>query len=339
MTEEAATKKWRTSNNKTQYSIPGFIRNMQERMAERRALKLSDRVFRIGTYILLFDLAFVFLFPFFYMIVTSLKTNADLYNFTVNWVPRTVKIQNYVIAFRALDYIKYLKNSLILTLLGTAGHILACSFIGYGFARYDFPGKTLLFSIVILSLIVPVQTIIIPQYMIFCNLKWLNTYLPMIVPTFFGYGLKGGLFIFIFRQFYLGLPKALEDAAKIDGCGFFRTYWNIVLPVAQSALLVTLVLSLVWHWNDFYEPSIYISKMMKTPLPSRLNELVNLVNTPPSEEIFDSLIELEAMEEEMAINNAVLMAGTFLVVIPVMTAFAFLQSKFMQGIERTGLVE
>ncbi|HOJ12104.1 MAG TPA: carbohydrate ABC transporter permease, partial [Clostridiales bacterium] len=193
----------------------------------------------------------------------------------------------------------------------------------------------ILFSLVILSLIIPVQTIIVPQYIIFSNLKWLNTYLPMIVPTFFGYGLKGGLFIFIFRQFYLGLPTALEDAAKIDGCGFLRTYWNIVLPIAKSAFMVTVVLSIVWHWNDFYEPSIYINLPKLTMLPSRLNAIIAMVNTPPEE----ILAEVGHAEVESAINNAVLMAGTFLVTLPVLTSFAFLQKQFMQGIERTGIVE
>ncbi len=335
---EGTTKKVKISNNRTNFFTPKLVRRTQDWISTKRTVRISDRIFRIGTYILLFDLAFVFLFPFFYMIITSLKTNADLYNFTVNWIPRTLRFENYVIAFRALEYPKYFKNSFILTTLGTIGHLLACSFIGYGFARYNFPGKKLFFSIAILSIIVPVQTIIVPQYMIFCNLKWLNTYLPMIIPTFFGYGLRGGLFIFIFRQFYLGLPRALEDAAKIDGCGFLRTYWEIVLPVAQSALLVSLVLSLVWHWNDFYEPSIYLTKMSKLPLPTRINEIVDLVNAPPPEELYADL-DIGMLEEEMAINNAVLMAGTFLVVIPIMTVFGFLQRKFMQGIERTGLVE
>jgi multiple sugar transport system permease protein len=217
--------------------------------------------------------------------------------------------------------------------VSTIGHLLACSFIGYGFARYTFPGKKVLFFMVIVALIVPIQTLIVPSYMMYSSLNFLNTYYPLILPTFFGFGLKGALFIFIFRQYYLGLPKELEDAAKIDGCGFLVTYWRIVLPVAESAFLVTIVLSIVWHWNDFYEPSIYATKTALGLLPTRLNSLVSLVNNPP-----DGLFEsLGVIEDESTINNAVLMAGTFMVVLPVIVSFSFLQKKFMQGIERTGL--
>jgi len=295
--------------------------------------KFKESIVKLAIYILLFDLAFVFLFPFLYIVVTSLKTNADLLDITVNWVPRVLKFENYVIAFRALDYMTFFKNSALVTAVATTGHLLACSFVGYGFARYEFPLKKTLFFIVILAFIVPVQTLIVPTYMIFANLGWLNTYLPILVPTFFGLGLKGALFIFIFRQFYLGIPKELENAAKVDGCGFMRTYWFIILPVARSVFLVALVLSLVWHWNDFYEPSIYMSLPQYSMLPTKLYSLAAMVEDPPKE-LF-SLMKLG--EDENRINNAVLMAGTFLVIIPLLVSFAFLQRKFMQGIERTGL--
>ena len=296
----------------------------------------KHKIFRMAAYIFLLDMAFVFIFPFLYMAVTSIKNNRDLYDFTVNWIPRSIEIKNYILAFKVLNYPNYFKNSFIMTALATIGHILSCSFIGYGFARYNFSGKRVLFSLVILSLIVPVQTIIVPLYITFSNLKWLNTYLPMIVPSFFGYGLRGGLFIFIFRQFYLGLPTALEDAAKIDGCGFLRTYWNIVLPIVKSAFIVVIVLSIVWHWNDFFEPSIYcFASPNLTMLPGRLSVIITIVNNPPQE----LLEQLGYSETESAINNAVLMAGTFLVILPVLVFFSFVQRQFMQGIERTGLVE
>ncbi len=285
------------------------------------------------TYIFLFNLAFVFLYPFLFMVVTSLKSNLDLNDFTVNWVPRTFHFKNYLIAARALGYLEFFKNSMFVTAVATIGHMISCSFIGYGFARYSFPGKKILFAMVIIIMIVPIQTLIVPLYMIYVNLKWLNTFLPLIVPTFFGFGLKGALLIFIFRQFYLGFPKELEDAARIDGCGFLRTYWRIVLPVAQSAFIVAIVLSIVWHWNDFYEPSILASKDHLTTLPARLASIVELVKAPPDNLFEDTFIA----EEEKIINNAVLMAGTFMVVLPVLVVFSFLQKKFMQGIEHTGI--
>lgn len=297
--------------------------------------RIKYLVVRFSVYILLINLAFVFLYPFLYMVITSLKSNVDLNDYTVNWIPRTLKYENYIIAYDLLNYKRYFRNSIIITFSATLGHLLSCSFIGYGFARYNYPAKNILFLLVIVSFIVPVQTIIIPLYMTYTNLNWLDTYLPLIVPTFFGYGLKGALFIFLFRQFYTGLPKELEDAAKIDGCGFLSTYWRIIVPIARSAFLVAIVLSVVWHWNDFYEPAIYISKSTMQLLPSRINHLISIVNAPP-EELFE-LLELE--EGEDTLNNAVIMAGTFLIILPVLIVFSILQKQFMQGIERTGIKE
>lgn len=299
-----------------------------------RLHKWAERLFRLSMYMLLFGLAFVFLFPFLYMIVTSFKTNADLHDFTVNWVPTVLKYENYAIAFRALGYIDFAKNSFLLTAVATAGHLLSCSFIGYGFARYAFPLKKTLFLLVIFAFIVPIQTLIVPMYTIFVNLGWIQTYLPILVPAFFGFGLNGALFIFIFRQFYVGIPRELENAAKIDGCGFLRTYWFIVLPVARPVFLVVLVLSMVWHWNDFYAPAIYAPRPEMATLPARLNVIVSMVDAPP-ETLFGGLTTAD--EAEKSVNNAVLMAGSFMVIAPVMLGFALLQRKFMQGIERTGL--
>lgn len=297
--------------------------------------RIKSLFFKIIVYLLLLNLTFVFAYPFLYMIVTALKSNADLNDFTVNWVPRTLKFENFAIAYNLLNYGSYLKNSIFITFFATIGHMISCSFIGYGFARYKFPFKNILFLLVIISFIVPVQTIIVPLYITYKNLGWLDSYLPLIVPTFFGFGMKGALFIFLFRQYYLGLPKDLEEAARIDGCGFLRTYLVIVLPLAKAIFLVTLVLSLVWHWNDFYEPAIYISKATMTVLPSRINHLVSIVNAPP-EELFELL---ELVEGEDTLNNAVMMAGTFLIILPVLTVFAFAQKQFMQGIETTGMKE
>lgn len=295
--------------------------------------RVKDSIMRLAIYVLLIDLAFIFLFPFIYMVVTSLKSNADLNDLTVNWIPKSLKWENYYIAFDLLSYFDFFKNSLIITVFATLGHAISCSFIGYGFARYNFPLKNVLFLLVIISFIVPVQTLIVPYYLIYTNLGWKDTFLPLIVPTFFGFGLKGGLYIFLFRQYYLGLPKELEEAAKIDGCGFFRTYLEIVMPIASSIFLVTCVLSMVWHWNDYYEPAIYIDKGSMAVLPSKINYVVSLVNAPP-EELFDAL---ELVEGEDTLNDAVVMAGTFLIILPVLIVFAFLQNKFIQGIESSGI--
>lgn len=287
-------------------------------------------IYKIALYILLLDLAFVFAYPFLYMIVTALKSPTDLVDITIQWVPKQLFWKNFYNAAVALKYTVGLKNSLFVTILSVIGHLLACSFIAYGFARYKFPGRDILFVVVILTLIVPVQVLIFPMYIQYSKWKLINTYIPIIVPTFFGFGLRGGLFIFIFRQFFLGLPFELEDAAKVDGCNCFRTYWSIVRPISSSAILVTTILAMVWHWNDYFEPNIYITNAKYWLLPANLPMMFQYLSGGMNEELM--------MDGEILFNEAVVMGGVFLVILPLLIVYFVMQRKFMEGIERTGLV-
>lgn len=293
-------------------------------------------IYRVALYLLLLDLAFVFLYPFIYMIITSLKSPQDLLDITVNILPTSFYIQNYRAAFVALNYGSAIKNSIIITLFATIGHIIACSFIAYGFARFKFPGREFFFMIVIFSIIVPIQVLIFPYYIQFSKWGWLNTYLPFIIPTFFGFGLRGGLYIFIFRQFFMGLPYELEEAATIDGCGIFRTYWNIVLPISKSATLVTAVLSMVWHWNDYFEPGIYLTKINLWPLPVNIPFMYDVLKALSGEQL--EMLEDLMVDGEVLLNEGIVFAGTFLVVLPLLIVYLILQRQFMEGIERTGIV-
>lgn len=291
---------------------------------------------RVVMYVLIIGLAFVFLYPFLYMVSTSLMTNSDLNSTSVHWIPTELKFENYSIALQLIKNWVYARNSLIVTTIATVGHVLSCSFIGYGFARYNFPGKNILFAVVILAFIVPTQTIIIPLYLTYSNLQWLNTYLPLLVPTFFGFGLRGALFIFLFRQFFLTVPRSLEEAAKIDGCGFLMTFWRIVFPLAKATIVVAIVLSVVWHWNEYYESSIYITSASLSFLPPRLNAIISAASGLPDEQ--QEMLRLLGLEDgEDTLNNAVVMAGAVVISSPVLIFFAFAQSQFMEGIERSGI--
>jgi multiple sugar transport system permease protein len=164
---------------------------------------------------------------------------------------------------------------------------------------------------------------------------WLNTYWPLIVPTFLGFGLRGGLFVFVFRQFFRGLPSELEDAARIDGCGYLRTYWNIILPISGAAVVVTIVLSMAWHWNDYYEPTIYLlGAPEKRMLPAILPSLYEFISGIDPEEL-----GLSPDEVEETFNAGFVMAATAMVMAPVMAAYLVLQRRFMASITRTGLTE
>ncbi len=286
-------------------------------------------LFRLVSYLLLFDLAFIFLFPFLHMIITSLKSPIDIMDITVKWIPRSFHINNYIRAVYSLDYFPALIRTSFVTISATIGHIISCSMVAYGFARYKFLLRDTLFNMVLLTIIIPIQTVIISLIIIYSKAGWLNTYMCLIIPTFFGFGLRGGLFIFIFRQFFIGLPCELEEAARIDGCNAFRTYWTIVLPVARSALLTCTILSIVWHWNDYFEPAMYITRPALQLLPSKLPALYSFL---------EKSIKQDSMVSDIISLEGTVMAATFLVILPILIVYLFLQKKFMKSIERSGLV-
>lgn len=305
-----------------------------------RHIRGGQIILRFCMYFFMFIIGFVFVFPFLYMIITSIKSPYDLYDTTVNWIPRSFYLSNYSNALEELEYVSHFLISVCLTLAGIVCHCIIDSFIAYGLARYRFPGKGILFFMVILSIVIPTQVIILPQYLEFAMIKWTNTYLPMIVPLFFGMGLRSGVFIFLFRQFFIGLPKSLEEAAKIDGCGYIKVFWRIALPTAKSALLVCIVLALVWHWNEYYAPAIYLNSADTWPLPSMLPRIYELYQIQSGQSGgFGNINQMNIRDASKLISEGTVMAATFLVILPVLASYTFLQKKFMEGIERTGLVE
>lgn len=286
------------------------------------------RLSRIFTYVFLIVLSYVFLYPFLYILVTSFKSQADLFDVSINWIPSALEWQNYRAAFVNLSFSSHVWNSLLIVAVCTIGHIFSCSFIAYGFARYRFPLKGLWFLLVVLSIIIPSQVIILPLYLTYSSLGWLNTYLPLMVPCFFGFGLRGGIMIFLFRQFFIGLPVDLENAAKIDGCSFLGAYFRIVFPTARSSILVCFVLSVVWHWNDYYEPVIYLGKATQWPLPAMLPTIYDKYQQAAAE---------LTTNVDAIITRGVLMAATFLVIVLMLLMYCFVQKQFILGIEHSGL--
>jgi multiple sugar transport system permease protein len=286
--------------------------------------QISQTILKILVYILLIEFMFVFIFPFLYMFTNSLKSPLHLADMSSKWLVRNPQWDNYREAMDKMFYWRGLKNNLIVVISAALGQILSCSFIAYGLARFKFPGRNLIFGLIIFSLIIPPQVLVIPLYIQYSNLGMLDTFWPIILPTFFGMGLKGGLFIFIFRQFFKSLPRELEEAARIDGCSTFRTYANIVLPLAKSSILVTAILSVVWHWNDSFQPSIYLMVPERSLLSMSLNLLMTNVKN-----VFQTA--------GGTIVSPLGMAGAILIILPLFIMYIFLQRKFTQGIERTGL--
>lgn len=302
--------------------------NPQAIRKKASALRHKIQLPRLFIYVFLIIMAYMFLYPFLYMVVTSFKSQSDLFDVSINWVPSGIHWENYRAAFVNLDFVSHLFNSLLIVTVCTFGHIFSCSFIAYGFARYRFPLKGLWFVLVVLSIIIPSQVIILPLYLTYSEMGWLNTYLPLMVPCFFGFGLRGGIMIFLFRQFFIGLPRDLENAAKIDGCSFMGAYFRIAFPTARSSILVCFVLSVVWHWNDYYEPVIYLGKSTQWPLPAMLPTIYEKYLAASAEMTTNS---------DMIITRGVLMAAALAVIAVVLLMYCVVQRQFIQGLEHSGL--
>ena len=286
---------------------------------------------KIFMYIFLIDISVVLVYPFLHMFVTSFKSPTDLMNSTITWIISEFYIENYQSSISSLNYFANLLKTIGYCLLSTAGHIMVCSFVGYGFARYKFKGKTFFFMLLILAMVVPLQTIIIPQYLLYSKIGMSTGFGALILPTWLGYGLKGALFIFIFRQFYISLPKSLEEAAAVDGCTPIKTFFRIAFPSSIPPLVVSTVLSVVWHWNDYYEPGIYLVKESQMLLPMKLPKIFNAMQS--------TVVDAEALlgGTEGLYTEGVAMAATFLCVLPVLIFYLIFQKQFRQGIENSGI--
>ena len=277
-------------------------------------------------YFLLIDFALVFILPFLYMFSRGLMSEADIADPFVRWIPkRGVVWMNYSLAFWRLNFVRSLVQTTLVAGIATVGHVMSCSFIAYGFSRIKFPGRDFFFAILIFTLIVPPQVLIVPNYLMYSKLSLVDSYVPLVFPAFLGFGLRGGLFIFVFRQIFLNMPYELEDAARIDGCSSFGAYWRIIMPIAPAAILVVAILSFVWHWNDYFEPYMYLGNANKFLLPMRLPELRNPLR-----------FEYAQIPDYYPIN--IVMAGTTIAILPVFILYLIVQRRFTAGIERSGLV-
>lgn len=283
---------------------------------------------KIFVYLLLIDVAFVFLYPVAYMLITAIKSPTDLVDPTVVWVPRSIYWDNFATAIRGLNFQRALINSLSYSAGAAVLQVISCSLAGYAFARIKMPGRELLFFLVIFGILVPPQVLMIPLFKLYKGLGWLNSPLPILIPSAMGMGLRGSLFILIFRQFFRGLPWELEEAGRIDGASTFRIWWQIMMPLAQPAILVVLLFSLVWHWNDVFEPMMYISSLKDFPLSLTLAGL------------WSELVKMKGFRDVNELGlEGVQMAASLLMISPPLILYMFTQRFFTQSIERTGLVD
>ncbi|MBS4219223.1 carbohydrate ABC transporter permease [Bacillus sp. FJAT-49711] len=306
---------------------------------DKKALLIRQTKSIIGNtfyYVLLFSLSFVFVYPLLYMISQSFMRPSDVADATVQWLPKVLTMQNYVEAFKSINYWNGLLNSMWISFGSAILQIISCSFIGYGFARYKFPLKGLWLALLVFTFLVPPQTIVVPLYIFFSDLGWINTLYPFIFPAIFGFGLKGALFVLIFIQFYLGLPKVLEEAAKIDGAGPFRTYFTIMFPLAKPAMVVVFLFSVVWNWNDVFQPNMYLL------VPEYFNLAQNLAtfNGNANAQGVIQMQQMVSASDAFGLTPTLLnqiMAAVMLTILPIVILYLFVQRAFVEGIERSGI--
>ncbi|MET3848124.1 MULTISPECIES: carbohydrate ABC transporter permease [unclassified Paenibacillus] len=280
-------------------------------------------IFRLFIYVVLIETAYLYLNPIFYMISTMVKGLSDLLDPTVNWIPKSIYWGHLKEAWTSLNYPVSFGVSASLSLASSLIQLISCAMAGYAFARLKFPFKKFWFACLIFTFIIPPQVTVLPLILMYREVGWVDTYFPMIIPTLFGHGLKGALYVIIYRQFFSVLPKELEEAAKIDGASIYRVFFKVMLPIATPAIVVVFLFSFVWSWNDSYFPMMFLFKMQDVPLSIALAKATAAAGTNEGK-IFAQSIE---------------MAKSFLSVMPPLVLYIFTQRWFVEGVERTGLVE
>ena len=302
----------------------------------RRKKRLREIIWPFFRFFILFGLGFVILYPLIYMLSCAFRESSDMTDPTVMWITRHYTLDIIRETISAMDFGNTLLNTLKLNIGCSVVQVISCAITGYGFARFKFRGKGIMFGIVIMMILVPAQIISLPLYTQFryfgikgiFSINLIDSMACMYLPAATGNGIRSGLMVLIFRQFFRGMPKELEDAAYLDGCGPFGTFLRVMMPNALSSLLTVFLFSVVFYWNDYYVSSTFftnnktVSLMLKN-LSSQLSLM--LFN--------DATVQISASEQ-----IAWMEAGCLISIMPILIMYIFLQKYFTEGIERSGIV-
>lgn len=266
----------------------------------------------LSKHLLLLPLTLLFLFPWYWMITTSLKTPEQILQFPPQWIPNPITFQAYPEALVGAKMWLYGRNTLLLCVVNVIGALLSNSLVAYGFARIRWPGRDVVFLGVLATLMLPYQVSMVPLYIIFSKLGWLNTYLPLTAPTYFA----SPFFIFMLRQFFRTIPDDLSEAAHIDGANELRILWSIFMPLVKPALAVVALFEFIANWNSFLGPLIYLT----------------------DEQLWTLTLGIQSLRMQYGLSNyATIMAAVFIALTPIVILFFFAQRTFIEGIALTGL--
>ncbi len=268
------------------------------------------------TYLSLVAACVVLFLPMLWAITGSLKSSGVLYSYPPQIFPREWQWVNYLEVFRIVPFLLFARNSVIITVTALTGQVLISALVAYGFARFRFRGRNVLFVLLLSTMMLPQQVILIPQYLLYAQLRWIDTYLPLIVPAWFG---GGAFFIFLLRQFILTINPELDDAARIDGCGWLGIYLRIALPLIKPALAAVAIFSFLGTWNDFFGPLIFLRSRDMLTLAVGLHFMAT------------------AASSSVRPNMPHLMAGSTMLLLPPLLVFFFAQRYFIQGVTFSGI--
>jgi len=271
---------------------------------------------RWGLHLLAILIGIILAMPFYWALTSSLKQVQEVRQIPPLWLPSVPQWQNYPAVFNVRLFTTWIQNTLFLTLVATTGTVISTSLAGYAFARFRFPAKDLLFSLTMGTLFLPIYVLLIPNFLLFWQIGWLNTYLPLTVPFWFG-GFYGGFYIFLFRQFFLGIPLELDEAARIDGASYPRIFWSIVLPLSGPVYASAAIIDGIRQWNSFLLPLIILNRPEYYPIQLGLRYFQVTPDAQPKDHL--------------------LMAAAVVTTLPVILIFFLGQRYFVRGVVMSGI--
>jgi len=289
---------------------------------------MSKKLWSLGRFFIISGLIFVIIYPVIYMLSCAFRDSSDMNDPTVIWIPRNFTFDVIRETAEVMELPETFTNTVLINLICSFFQLVSCAFTGYGFARFDFFGKKVLFAIVIMMIIVPPQIISLPMYGSFVHMGLINSKLSMYLPALSGNGIRSGLMIFIFRQFFKCLPKEIEDASYIDGCSRFKAFLLVMLPNAGSAILTVFLFSIVFYWNDYYISSTFFTD----------NQTVALMVKNLSIRLSAKLFNNPAVQVSPREQIVWLEAGCLISSAPMLIMYVFLQKYFIESIEHSGIV-
>ncbi len=335
-------------NNKLVSNIKQKLHNLQHNIKEtistptkKRILKdrISSFFVNVLKYVLLYGLCFVILYPLIQQIAVALRLPEDVNNPTVLWIPETFSLLNFRAAMAALNYWNALRNTVILSFGVTILQVIVTAMVGYALARLKFKGRDLVFYLVIFTIIVPTSTISLPAFLNFNKWGMLGKPITIFLMSGLGMGIKSGVFIYLFRQFFRGIPHELEESAQIDGAGSIKVFTRIMLPNARGALITVALLAFVWQWNDSYFTSLFIAdtnEAMST-LSSRLSYLIWNIDQALRNAGYYAFVGQDISKNPFFFSM-IQNAGGILAMSPLLVMYFFVQRLFVEGVERSGIV-